>query len=165
MPHLCRAVVLGCIASLCGAHICMLHPNQRGGANVSTPGNPSCYNPGPGCGDVKRFPVGTPHELQGGAGLDVMLQQALNHYQPGNEGWIDISYATEPTPADDDAFTVIATIPDVYKHMQAQQTNYTVPVTIPDIDVPHGVLRVSYHSNKPTEPLEFRNCAGFSRIT
>jgi len=150
---------------LASAHICLLHPDQRGGANVTGPGNHVCYNPGPACGDVARFPVGTPYPLDGGSGFDVMLQQALNHYQPGDEGWIDVSYAASATPATDAEFTVIARIPDVYKHMQAAQTNYTVPVAVPDVDVAHGVLMVRYHPNKPTEPLAFRNCADIAIVS
>jgi hypothetical protein len=156
---------LGLGLGFASAHNCLLHPDQRGGANVTGPGNHVCYNPGPACGDAARFPVGPPHFLDGGAGFDVMLQQALNHYQPGDEGWIDVSYAATSTPATDAEFTVLARIPDIYKHMQAAQTNYTVPIAVPDVDLKHGVLMVRHHPNKPTEPVAFRNCADIAIVS
>jgi len=166
----------------------------------------------------------------------VLLQQSLNHYQPGNEGWIDVAWSAEANPSSDDNFTVLARIEDVYEHMQAKQTNYSIPITVrtainfeeakwrralelflsstiiyighlqppmtlpfngtcefrriiirlflprrhdrslarlvcspavghwskvPNVDLKHGVLRVRYHPNKPTEPV-FHNCADIS---
>ena len=44
-------------------------------------------------------------------------------------------------------FTTLATVPDYWPHLQAQQTNFTVVVKVPDISCAHCTLRVRYHPN------------------
>ena len=68
-----------------------------------------------------------------------------------------IRYSSKKDPTDDD-FITLATIPDTYLHKQASQTNYSVPITVPNKVFVGGSLRVRYHPNKPTEPI-FRQCA------
>lgn len=144
------------LVALSEAHICLINPVQRAGYNVSGPGMMACFRPDGPCG--KGIPAEQPRvTLTGGRGFSVLLQQNLNHYNPGHAGFIDVAYAQGPNPQSSD-FIPLATVPDFWPWMQASQTNFSIPVSVPNIDCPHCVIRVRYHPNKPTEPV-FHNCA------
>ena len=38
-------MLLAALVSLSLAHICLLYPDQRGGANITGPGSHNCYQP------------------------------------------------------------------------------------------------------------------------
>lgn len=115
-----------------------MNPVQRGGFNVSDPGDNSCFQPNGPCGNA---PSGNPvATFLGGQGNGVSFQQNLNHYNPGYPGYIDIGYAPFPAKSDDE-FIVLATVPDYWAHLQAAQHNFSVPVLMPNIDCDHCVLR------------------------
>lgn len=61
-------------------------------------------------------------------------------------GFIDVAYAPGPNPQSSD-FIPLATVPDFWPWMQASQTNFSIPVSVPNIDCPHCVIRVRYHPN------------------
>jgi hypothetical protein len=138
------------------AHICLTSPPQRGGANITGPGSRSCFNNKIPCGGKLPGPA---VNLQGGVSNAIFFQQNLNHYSIGNRGWIDIGLSDKPNPQSDDDFEVLETFPDYNAYHQWTQTNFSVDVVLPDIDCPACVLRIRYHPNKPTEPLNFLQCA------
>jgi len=155
------ALVAAMIAGEADAHICLLVPPQRGGYNVTTPGNMACFWPEGPCG---LLPAGDPVlKLVGGEGFSILLQQNLNHYNPGWPGYIDVAYAVGPNPKSGD-FKLLAQISDYWPHLQAKQTNFSIPISVPNVDCPHCVIRVRYHPNKPTEPV-FHNCADVSIVS
>jgi len=144
------------LVSLADAHVCLLNPVQRTGYNVSGPGMMACFRPEGPCG--RGISAEQPRvTLAGGRGFTVLLQQNANHYSPGHPGFLDVSYAKGPNPQSSD-FITLATVPDYWPWLQVSQTNFSIPVSVPDIDCTHCVIRVRYHPNKPTEPV-FHNCA------
>ena len=70
---------------------------------------------------------------------------------------MSVSWAPFPDVADAN-FTELTRIPDYWPHLQAMQTNFSVTFMVPDVEIPHAVLRVIYAPNKPTEPT-FHQCA------
>eukprot|EP01006_Ploeotia_vitrea_P062653 TRINITY_DN84185_c0_g1_i1.p1 TRINITY_DN84185_c0_g1~~TRINITY_DN84185_c0_g1_i1.p1 ORF type:complete len:521 (-),score=97.91 TRINITY_DN84185_c0_g1_i1:56-1420(-) len=91
---------------------------------------------------------------KGGRVYYAALQQNLNHYNPGNPGFIDVAVA----PYGSNNFQTLQSIPDFWAHLQRHQQNFSVPIPMPNINCPHCVMRIRYHPNKPTEPI-FHNCA------
>jgi hypothetical protein len=153
-----RALALAAAVSAASAHVCLLHPMQRGGANVSDAGDDSCFEPN-ACTRASGAPTAT---LVAGHGTHVLLQQNLNHYNPGWPGFIDISWATlEGSKVGN--WSVLARVPDYWAHLQAAQTNFTVPVLVPETACAACVLRVRYSPNKPTEVV-FHACADVSAV-
>ena len=153
-----RGVLLSALACVAAAHVCLLHPMMRGGANVSDPGDDSCFQPN-ACTRAQGAPTAT---LHAGAGAHVLLQQNLNHYNPGWPGYIDISWG--PSAAAGGPWQVLSRVPDFWAHLQAAQTNFTVPVVIPAAPCAACVLRVRYIPHKPTE-VEFWSCADVVSVT
>lgn len=45
-------MLLAALVSLSLAHICLLYPDQRGGANITGPGSHNCYQPQGMCAGV-----------------------------------------------------------------------------------------------------------------
>lgn len=136
------------IIALCGAvanaHICMWSPNQRGGANVATPGEryrqfamlqlqnhlilhstffrlsprySVCYKKVGPCGGVASAEPTT--TLEGGKDFTILFQQNLNHYYLENPGQLVADFATVPNPAEED-FTALGAIAD-YNAVSFQQ--------------------------------------------
>jgi len=137
------------------AHLCMLNPVQRGGFNVSDAGDNTCFQPNGPCG--KKPSGAAVSAFYTGSVVNLLVQQNLNHYNPGYPGFIEISFATGNNPKETD-FVVLKTIVDYWPHMQAQQTNITIPVTMPNFSCDPCVIRARYHPNKPTEPI-FHQCS------
>jgi len=140
------------------AHVCMIWPPQRGGWNPANaePGDHLCFEAQGPCG--KKLPPTKPTTtLYSGTTVYVSFQQNLNHYNPGWPGFLDVAYAKGPTHNTDDEFEVLAQIPDYWSHSQSSQTNFSVPILIPDLPCDWCTLRIRYHPNKPTEPI-FHNC-------
>ena len=95
------------------------------------------------------------------------MQQNLNHWYYPTPGHLDASIACGPNPSDDD-FTVLAIIPDAPMHDQVWQTNYTLPVYLPDTITAKTqcTIRVRYVAYNPDEKAPspnvnstFYNCA------
>jgi len=149
------------LISVSYCHVCMMNPPQRGGYNISGGGSDSCFKPFSPCG---KQPQGQPVLVAiAGSSYNVLIQQNLNHYNPGNPGFIEISFAPNPNPQEKD-FVVLKRIRDYWPHNQAQQTNFTIPVQFPFVDCDACVLRVRYHPNKPTEPI-FHQCSDISLVS
>ncbi|KNC51365.1 uncharacterized protein AMSG_07381 [Thecamonas trahens ATCC 50062] len=151
------------MASLASGHICALHPVQRGGANVSIPGDPSCYKRTAPCGATSHGPPSATYAP--GSIVEVNFQQALNHWYYEKPGHLDVAIASGNSPSDS-AFTVIGTLPDFPAHDQVWQTNFTMSVTIPASMSPGAaVMRFRYVANNPDEAVKgnpdaiFYNCA------
>lgn len=154
-------VSLVLLVASCHAHICMIYPPQRGGYNISTPGNSACYEPQAPCGTQ---PVGSPVlKLRGGTIFYLLVQQNLNHYNPGHPGFIDVAWDVGTNQTSDSQFTDLNAISDYWPHFQGTQTNFSIPIYVPDVFCEHCTLRVRYHPNKPTEPV-FHQCADVSIV-
>jgi len=112
---LARLLLLGSAS----AHICLLSPTQRGGLpdlGLLAPGADACFHPG-ACGGTPGPPSAV---LTGGSGNSVLLQQNLNHYNPGWPGIIDVALgATDSGP-----WTTLSSLPDFYAHLQAAMVSY-----------------------------------------
>jgi hypothetical protein len=72
------SLVLVLQVQLTSAHVCIIHPPQRGPLSVTTPGDPLCYRRTGPCGGVKQTLRGTP--FVSGSTLRVLVQQNLNHW-------------------------------------------------------------------------------------
>ena len=102
-------------------------------------------------------PAGTPTvTLVGGSYFSVLFQQNLNHYNPGWPGFLDVAWAIGTNQTSDDGFTILSQIPDYWPHLQAQQTNFSVPILVPNIDCDHCTLRVRYHPNSASHRPRLR---------
>lgn len=143
------------------AHVCLLDPVQRGGFDISTPGANACFQPQGPCG---KLPVENPSaSLIAGSSYNVLFQQNLNHYNPGWQGTLDVSWGVGFNQNSDANFTIVTVVPDFWAHLQGSQTNFTVAVPVPATPCDHCVLRVRYVPNKPTEPI-FHQCADVSIV-
>lgn len=150
------AFVLLLAVSSAFAHVCLLDPVQRGGFDISTPGANACFWPQGPCG---KAPVGSPTvTLVAGSSYNVLFQQNLNHYNPGWQGTLDVSWGNGFNQTSDSEFTIATVVPDYWAHFQAEQTNFTIAVPVPTTPCPHCTMRVRYVPNKPTEPI-FHQCA------
>ncbi|EDV23529.1 uncharacterized protein TRIADDRAFT_58259 [Trichoplax adhaerens] len=139
------------------AHICMINPKQRGKFDISTAGNPTCFRHGEPCGGQK-FDGKIKKHITPGQTFFIKWQQNYNHYEIGYPGYMDISYAAGN---DSKPFVVLAVIMDFYAYAQSNRQNYTVPITIPNINCSHCVLRIRYNSHKPGEQT-FIQCSDVS---
>lgn len=81
-----RTPLLLALAATAAAHVCLLRPEQRTGLpkdlSQLAPGDDACFHPYQ-C--PTRAPGGPITAVPGGLGLDVLLQQNLNHYNPGEK--------------------------------------------------------------------------------
>eukprot|EP01116_Phalansterium_solitarium_P002429 TRINITY_DN1244_c1_g1_i1.p1 TRINITY_DN1244_c1_g1~~TRINITY_DN1244_c1_g1_i1.p1 ORF type:complete len:496 (+),score=191.61 TRINITY_DN1244_c1_g1_i1:69-1556(+) len=155
-PRVSLMFALLAFAGVSQAHVCLMNPPQRGGFDISTPGSNACFWPQGPCGTA---PVSSPTvTLVAGTSFNVLFQQNLNHYNPGWQGTLDVSFGTGFNQTSDKDFTIVSVIPDFWAHLQASQTNFTVAVPVPATPCPHCTLRVRYVPNKPTEPI-FHQCA------
>ena len=153
-----RTLLATACAAIAAAHVCLLHPLQRGGANVTDAGDNSCFEP-----NACTQPSGPPSAvLVAGEGHHVLFQQNLNHYNPGYPGYLDVSIATL-AGSQVGNWTVLARVPDYWAHLQAKQTNFTVPVQLPATPCDACVLRVRYAPHKPTEVV-FHACADIRTV-
>jgi hypothetical protein len=148
-------------AASAAGHICLLSPPQRGGVPAGLqPGDDACFHPFK-CGVAPGAPVAT---LAGGQGYAVTLQQNLNHWNPGWPGIMDVAIAASAAAGDAGNWTTLTSVPDYWPHLQAAQTNFTVPVYVPNEPCIGCVLRVRYLPNKPTEPEVRAAGGGASRV-
>jgi hypothetical protein len=153
-----KYVVLTALLAVATAHICLIHPHQRGEMDISEAGSHTCLKQRSPCGGAVPDEHVTPFK----AGPNqILLQQNLNHYTIGNSGRIDIALSYLENPSKDEDFHVLDQISDYYAYRQWTRTNYSLTVNMPDIDCKHCVLRVRYLPNKPTEPT-FHQCSDIS---
>lgn len=129
----------------------MWSPPQRGGAfEITIPGQHICYLKEPSCGGVpSEAPAVT---LTGGQDFTLLFQQNLNHFYQENPGFLmaDFSESSDPT-SDADFYPIGDNIPDWQGLNMITQQNFTMTVTVPNIDCEHCVLRMRYVSQNPTE--------------
>ena len=141
-------------------------PTQRGGYNITTPGDGSCYQRTPFCewsppvepSDLNTYIRNLPGVVQ--------LQQNLNHWNPSNPGRIDIQIANTSSPTSEDDFLTVGSFADFAGFEMVQSTTFKVTVMFPDVVCDHCVLRVRYISHNPLEidpknntDAIFYNCA------
>lgn len=155
------AVVLG-FACTIESHICIMDPAQRGGYDVSDPGDPSCFAPNAPCGAGNPWwsrPVGSPTAtLLGGSTYRVHFQQNLNHYNVGHPGYLKLAWSCGVNQTSDMQFTDLTGVPDYWAHWQSTQTNFSLAVSVPNVNCPLATLQGMYHPNKPEEPI-FHQCS------
>ena len=147
-------------------HICTIIPSQRGGFNISGPGNPSCFAPTAPCGGATPWwsrPIGAPVlSIVGGTTFRVLFLQNLNHYTVGNPGFMQIGFSCGTSQTSDADFAALAHFPDTWEHFQAAQTNYSIPIRL-STNCTHGTLQVIYNPLKPEEPI-FHECSDVAVI-
>jgi hypothetical protein len=128
-----------------------------------TPGDHPCYLKDGPCGAV---PSGEPMaNLVGGSEFTIKFQQNLNHFYHENPGSLVADFAVGPDPEEGDFSPLGQPIPDYNAMNMITQTNFTVSVTVPNVDCPHCVLRMRYLSNNPKEDdrgTTFYQCADVS---
>ncbi|XP_033641584.1 uncharacterized protein LOC117301664 [Asterias rubens] len=147
-------VVVSLVFQVTCAHICIISPRQRGPFDISHPASSTCIRHGAPCGGM---PPETPTvKYIGGTTILVKFQQNLNHYEIGYPGYMDVALANNTS--DDAHFDIVAVFGDMDEHAQSHQRNYTLPLTLPDIDCPHCVLRTRYIAHKPGE-TPFLQCS------
>lgn len=149
-------------AAAVNGHICLISPIQRGGYNITEPGEAACFAPNAPCGAGNPWwsrPVGPPTlSLVGGSSYRVLLQQNLNHYTVGNPGFLQIAWSCGSNQTSDSDFAPLAVIPDQWQHWQSTQTNYSIQILVPNGVNCVGTLQAIYHPNKPEEPI-FHQCS------
>lgn len=106
--------------------------------------------------------VGPAKMLMGGKVNTMHFQQNLNHYSIGHRGWLEVALAEVADPTSEADFTVLARVPDYSAYHQWTQSNLTLDFTLPNRACAACVLRLQYHPNKPTEPINFLQCADIS---
>lgn len=146
------------------AHICMWQPPQREGAfEIQEPGESVCYLKEGPCGSV---PSGEPqYRLKGGQNFNILFQQNLNHFYVGDPGTLVADIAEVADPTEEDFYELGKPINDFNAMNEITQTNFTLPVNIPNIDCEHCVIRMRYVSKNPTENdrgTTFYQCADVS---
>ena len=100
------------------------------------------------------MPSGAPlATLTGGSQFNVLLQQNLNHFYRDDPGSIiaDFAQLADPTEEDFAALEGDSQVADWNAMNMITQTNFTLTVTVPNVDCEHCVLRVRYVSQNPTE--------------
>jgi len=151
------------LLNVAAAHICMWAPLQRNGYSIDTPGESLCYLKEGPCGGVASADPTT--SLVGGQDFTIMFQQNLNHFYIDNPGKLVAEFANNADPAETD-FTQLGTPISDYNAMnEITQTNFTMKVTIPNVDCDHCVVRLRYVSQNPTENdrgMTFYQCADVS---
>jgi hypothetical protein len=150
--------------SVANAHICMWSPQQRvnekGSVQIDHPGSHPCYLKEGPCGGVETSTPLT--NLLGGREFAILFQQNLNHFYMQDPGHLIADFALNSDPKESDFFTLGKPISDYNAMNEVTQTNFTIKVTIPNIDCAGCVLRMRYVSNNPTENdrgMTFYQCA------
>jgi hypothetical protein len=141
------------------AHICMWAPLQRQGYSIETPGESLCYLKVGPCGGVASAEPQT--TLVGGKPFTIAFQQNLNHFYIQNPGKLVADFANTADPTEED-FSPLATVGDYNAMNEITQTNFTMRVQVPNVATDHGVVRLRYLSNNPTENdrgMIFYQCA------
>lgn len=136
---------------------------QRGGADVSTPGNPKCYKKVGPCGSPTPE-HGTVTNLSAGSTFTVEFEQNLNHYDNDNPGSLAIDFAPTCDPSEGDFHLLLPPISDFNAMNEISRVNFTVDITVPQ-SIGAGVLRARYISNNPDENdrgMIFYQCADVS---
>eukprot|EP01133_Synstelium_polycarpum_P005673 gene5673-6552_t len=156
----CNEKFGGCVYDKIGSHLCLENPPQRGGFNVSGPGDSSCYKPFPPCGNmapgkpVMTLPAGQPFQIK--------FQQNYNHYYAPNPGFMDAAISYN---GDNGTFKPVGDIiADYYALDMVSQTNFYFNIIVPTQTCTNCVLRVRYVSNNAGEGKypDFVQCSDIS---
>eukprot|EP00698_Gefionella_okellyi_P016211 TRINITY_DN4629_c0_g2_i1.p1 TRINITY_DN4629_c0_g2~~TRINITY_DN4629_c0_g2_i1.p1 ORF type:complete len:528 (-),score=131.53 TRINITY_DN4629_c0_g2_i1:24-1607(-) len=137
------------------AHICIYNPHQRGPMNITDGGDGTCFRHGAPCGRQAAGPTVATYTTS--SQIQVSWQQNYNHYTVGYPGFMDMSWAPGPNPADSD-FHILGAIPDYNSHWQGSQRNFSLDIVTPSQVCDPCVFRVRYQSHKPGEDI-FYQCA------
>ncbi|EGC29539.1 hypothetical protein DICPUDRAFT_95923 [Dictyostelium purpureum] len=142
-------------------HLCLFDPPQRN-PNWAVPidsGDNACFRVRGNCGNVTS---GAPVAIyNAGSTINVFFQQNYNHWYAENPGFLDISISYD---GDNGDFTLLSPQIDDYNAWDmVTQTNYTVPVSLPNKPCKNCVLRVRYICNNPAEP-NFTQCSDIAII-
>jgi len=158
-----KVVLLGILATTL-AHVCILHPRQRGKLSIDMPGDGSCYRRTDYCGGVA---VEKPsHQYLAGSYAHVLFQQNLNHWTSAKQGVMELAMSKDASPSQPEDWRLLATVPDWPGYEMVRQTNFSVGVMIPTEACAHCVLRLRYISYNKMEidpanntDAVFYNCA------
>lgn len=158
---LSAAIAFGFLNTVAFSHLCVMQPPQRVGAGeIATPGEHVCYLKEGPCGGV---PSGEPMAtLTGGQEFTIHFQQNLNHFYKEDPGSLVADFAEAADPTEEQFTPLGKPIADYNAMNEITQTNFTLSVTVPNVDCPHCVLRMRYKSNNPSENdrgMIFYQCA------
>jgi len=150
------------------AHICIIHPHQRGELDISIPGSPACYRRTAYCGGV---PIADPlTSFVAGEMATIHLQQNLNHYWPQQPGMFDIAISFDLSPTDS-SWQILDQWDDWSANDMVWQMNFTRQVRMPSKVSDHCILRTRYvsHNQDEVDPANnhdaiFYNCADIALV-
>ncbi|CAF1659510.1 unnamed protein product, partial [Rotaria sp. Silwood1] len=134
---------------------------QRGNFSLNPPGSHDCYRKLAPCGGFNSSTSKQRTTLEAGTEYTVMFQQHLNHYYPPNPGQLDISFAVGLDPDESDFQTLIS-FNDYNPMNHNTQTNFSIPIRLPNQPCDHCVLRVRYLTKNPDEEdhgMTFHQCS------
>ncbi|CAF1074652.1 unnamed protein product [Didymodactylos carnosus] len=131
-------------------HLCLWQPMQRGNFSISTPGSHDCYRKLAPCGGYNSSTSKQRTTLEAGTMYSVRFQQHLNHYYPPNPGTLDISFAVGLDPPEQD-FRTLVSFNDYNPMNHNTQTNFSIPIQLPNQQCDQCVLRVRYLTNNADE--------------
>ena len=137
------------ISSISG-HLCLWQPMQRGNFSLDPPGSHDCYRKMSPCGGFNSSTSKHRTILEAGTNYTILFQQHINHYYPANPGQLDISFAVGLDPREENFRSLISF--DDYNPMNHNtQTNFSIPIQLPNEPCDYCVLRVRYLTNNPDE--------------
>jgi hypothetical protein len=166
------SLVLVLQVQLTSAHVCIIHPPQRGPLSVTTPGDPSCYRRTGPCGGVKQTLPGTP--FVSGSTVRVLVQQNLNHWVSPTTDRTSGFFSLKLANASSDGMDVLLdTWSDFPAWDEVTQTNFSREITIPvGISLGDHLLTfsyVSYNKDEIDPPSNkdaiFYNCADIQVVS
>lgn len=142
-------------------HMCLMSPHQRGTMDLSQAGSNDCFLLSGPCGGRNYTTGSSIYNMKSGSSVLIRWQQNFNHYQNGNVGYFDISYAEGPSPSSERDFHLLGFASDYNAHSEAAVTNMSLAITVPAELCKHCILRMRYVSNKPGE-VPFYQCSDVS---
>jgi hypothetical protein len=131
-------------------HLCLWEPMQRGNFSLNPPGSHDCYRKEGPCGGFNSSTSKVRTILEAGTKFNVSFQQHLNHYYPGNPGKLDITFAIGLDPLEED-FRILYTCNDYNPMNHNTQTNFSIPILLPNEPCDYCVIRVRYITRNPDE--------------
>ncbi|CAF1149863.1 unnamed protein product [Rotaria sordida] len=144
----------------------MWQPMQRGNFTLNPPGSKDCYRKIAPCGGFNSSTSKQRTVLEAGTIYTVLFQQHLNHYYPPNPGKLDISFAVGLDPDEKD-FRILISFNDYNPMNHNTQTNFSIPIQLPNELCDYCVLRVRYLTNNPDEEdrgRTFHQCSDIQLI-
>jgi len=130
------------LVSFAAAHVCLLYPMQRGALNnINRNASVDCGQTQSPCG--KNPPKSIEEIIESNVPIRFIFQKNQNHYQPGKNGYFNISIARKVANL---TFETLVHIPDTNTSSLTLYVNETM---LPKITEPlsHAVIQAVYITN------------------